>query len=60
MTVKELMETFDTYAAIFGEKFTSLPIVMTGYNIDSERQYNIPVTDYTFNLDEDTFRLWDR
>lgn len=60
MTVKELMETLDTYAAIFGDDFTSLPIIMTGHDIDGERQYNIPVVDYTFNLDEDTFTLWDR
>lgn len=60
MTVKKLMEVLNAYASIFGDDFTSLPIVAVGYNINGERQYNIPVIDYTFNLDEDTFTLWDR
>ena len=60
MTVKELMETLSTYADIFGEEFTSLPVVMAGHDANGERQYNIPVMDYTFNIDEDDFTLWDR
>lgn len=60
MTIKELMEIFNTYASIFGDDFTSLPVVMVGHDANGERQYNIPVIDYTFNLDEDTFTLWDR
>ena len=59
MTIKELMEALNTYISIFGEDFASLPIVMTGHDANGERQYNIPVTDYTFNLDEDAFTLWD-
>ena len=54
------METLNTYASIFGEDFTSLPIVMAGHDANGERQYNIPVIDYTFNIDENDFTLWDR
>ena len=60
MTIKELMEILNSYASIFGDDFTSLPIVMVGHDANGERQYDIPVIDYTFNLDEDTFTLWDR
>ena len=60
MTVKELMETLNSYADIFGEDFTSLPVVMAGHDANGERQYNIPVIDYTLNLDENDFTLWDR
>jgi hypothetical protein len=60
MTIKELMETLNTYADIFGEEFTSLPVVMVGHDADGERQYNIPVKDYTFNIEDDNFTLWDR
>lgn len=60
MTIKELMEIINTYASIFGDDFTSLPVVMVGHDANGERQYNIPVIDYTFDLDEDTFTLWDR
>ena len=60
MTIKELMETLNTYADIFGEDFTSLPIVMVGHDADGERQYNILVKDYTFDIDNDNFTLWDK
>lgn len=60
MTIKELMEILNTYADIFGEKFTSLPIVTVGHDANGERQYDIPVVDYTCNLDGDAFTLWDR
>lgn len=59
MTIQELMEALNTYASILGEKFTSLPIVMVGHDANGERQYNTPVIDYTFNIDENTFTLWD-
>jgi len=60
MTVKELMETLNSYASIFGDGFTSLPVVMVGHDANGERQYNIPVIDYTFNIEDDNFTLWDR
>lgn len=60
MTIKELMETLNSYEFMFGERFTSLPVVMVGYDIDGERQYSIPVVDYTFNIEDDNFTLWDR
>lgn len=59
MTVKELMEVFECYEKLWGEKFTSLPIVTVGHDANGERQYNIPVTDYTFNIEDDDFTLWD-
>ena len=60
MTIKELMETLNSYEFMFGEKFTSLPVVMVGYDINGERHYDIPVVDYTFNIEDDNFTLWDR
>ena len=60
MTIKELMEVLNSYELIFGDKFTSLPIVMVGHDANGERQYNIPVVDYTFNIEDDNFTLWDR
>ena len=59
MTIKELMETFENYERIWGERFTSLPIVMVGHDANGERQYNIPMVDYTFNIEDDHFTLWD-
>ncbi len=59
MTVKELMEVLNDYAKIFGESFTSLPIVMVGHDANGERQYNIPMVDYTFNIEDNNFTLWD-
>ena len=59
MTIKELMETFKDYEQILGERFTSLPIVMVGHDANGERQYNIPVVDYTFNIEDENFTLWD-
>lgn len=60
MTIKELMDILNSYESIFGDKFTSLPIVMVGHDANGERQYNIPVIDYTFNIEDDNFTLWDR
>lgn len=60
MTIKELMEVLNSYELIFGDKFTSLPVVMVGHDANGERQYNIPVVDYTFNIEDDNFTLWDR
>lgn len=60
MTIKELMDILNSYEFIFGDKFTSLPIVMVGHDANGERQYNIPVIDYTFNIEDDNFTLWDR
>ena len=60
MTIKELMDTLNSYEFMYGEKFTSMQIVMTGHDIDGERQYDIPVTDFTFNTDTNRFTLWDR
>ena len=60
MTIKELMETLKDYEQILGERFTSLPIVMVGHDANGERQYNIPVVDYTFNIEDESFTLWDR
>lgn len=60
MTIKELMETFKDYEKIWGERFTSLPIVMVGHDANGERQYNIPMVDYTFNIEDEHFTLWDR
>ena len=60
MTIKELMEVLNSYEMIFGEQFTSLPLVMVGHDANGERQYNIPVVDYTFNIEDDNFTLWDR
>lgn len=59
MTVKELMEIFECYEKILGERFTSLPIVMVGHDANGERQYNIPMVDCTFNVEDDRFTLWD-
>ena len=60
MTIKELMETFQDYERIWGERFTSLPIVMVGHDANGERQYDIPMVDYTFNIEDEHFTLWDR
>lgn len=60
MTIKELMEIFKDYERIWGERFTSLPIVMVGHDANGERQYNIPMVDYTFNIEDEHFTLWDR
>ena len=60
MTIKELMDILNSYEFTFGEKFTSLPVVMVGHDANGERQYNIPVVDYTFNIEDDNFTLWDR
>lgn len=60
MTIKELMDILNSYEFILGERFTSLPVVMVGYDANGERQYNIPVVDYTFNIENDNFTLWDR
>lgn len=59
MTVKELMEIFECYEKICGERFTSLPIVMVGHDVNGMRRYNIPMVDYTFNIENDCFTLWD-
>jgi hypothetical protein len=59
MTVKELMEVLECYEKILGERFTSLPIVMVGHDANGERQYDIPMVDYTFNVEDDRFTLWD-
>lgn len=59
MTVKELMEVLEYYKEILGERFTSLPIVMVGHDANGERQYDIPMVDYTFNVEDDRFTLWD-
>ena len=53
------METFKDYEQIWGERFTSLPIVMVGHDANGERQYNIPMVDYTFNIEDENFTLWD-
>ena len=60
MTVKELMELLNQYARIFGDRFTSLPIVTVGHDANGERIYDIPIVDYTFNIEDDQFTLWDR
>ena len=60
MTIKELMDILNSYERIFGDKFTSLPIVMTGHDANGERIYDIPMIDYTFNIEDDKFTLWDR
>ena len=60
MTIKELMDILNSYEFMFGERFTSLPIVMVGHDAGGERQYNIPVVDYTFNIEDENFTLWDR
>lgn len=59
MTVKELMEILEYYKGILGERFTSLPVMMVGHDANGERQYNIPMVDYTFNVEDDYFTLWD-
>lgn len=59
MTVKELMEVLECYKEILGERFTSLPIVMVGHDANGERQYNIPMVDWTFNIEDGRFTLWD-
>lgn len=59
MTVKELMEVLEHHEKILGERFTSLPIVMVGHDANGERQYNIPMVDWTFNIEDDRFTLWD-
>lgn len=59
MTVKELMEVLECYEKTLGERFTSLPIVMVGHDANGERQYNIPMVDYTFNVEDGRFTLWD-
>ena len=60
MTVKELMDILNSYEFMYGEEFTSMQIVMVGHDIDGERQYNIPVTDFTFNTTTGRLTLWDR
>ena len=60
MTIKKLMDILNSYEFMFGERFTSLSIVMVGHDANGERQYNIPVVDYTFNIEDENFTLWDR
>lgn len=60
MTIKELMDILNSYKDIFGDEFTSLPIVMVGHDANGERVYDIPMVDYTFNIEDDKFTLWDR
>lgn len=59
MTIKELMEIFEHYEKIWGERFTSLPIVMVGHDANGERRYDIPMVDYTFNIEDENFKFWD-
>jgi hypothetical protein len=33
---------------------------MVGHDANGERQYNIPMIDYTFNIEDENFTLWDK
>ena len=59
MTVKEFMELMDDLIFCC-PSVANCKMFMVGHDANGERQYDIPVVDYTCNPDEETLHLWDR
>jgi hypothetical protein len=58
MTVKEFMNAVQEMMELT-PAIANCEMGMVGYNENGERVYNIPVIDYTYNVDEKIVRLWD-